>query len=103
VNLRAFELKLWLAWVLSGTVAGLTALAIAAETPAFLVGVVPTGDPANTSGWTVGWAILLGGALAGITFGATQRLVLRRMLPDLDGWMWVGTAGRRHADRERLD
>jgi hypothetical protein len=91
--MRADERNVWLAWVLSGTVAGLFGLAIAAETPAFLAGAVPSGDEANTSGWMVGWAILLGGALAGITFGATQRLVLRRVLPRLDGWVWVSTAG----------
>ena len=69
------------------------ALAIGAETPAFLAGVVPSRDEANTSGWTVGWAILLGGVLARATFGATQRLVLRRVLPRVDGWVWASTAG----------
>jgi hypothetical protein len=93
LDMRADERNVWLAWVLSGTAGGVFGLAIAAETPAFLVGVVPSGDEANTSGWMVGWAILLGGALAGITFGGTQRLVLRRMLPRLEGWVRVSTAG----------
>lgn len=73
MNLAANSVNVWLAWVLCGTVAGLLALAIAAETPAFLVGVVPSGDHANTAGLTVGWAILLGGALAGATLGGIQR------------------------------
>jgi hypothetical protein len=93
LNVGADERNVWLAWVLAGVVAGLLALAIAAETPPFLVGVLPSGDEQNTSGWTVGWAILLAGALAGATFGAIQRLVLRRVLPHLDGWVWVSTAG----------
>jgi hypothetical protein len=94
LNVGADERNVWLAWVLAGVVAGLLALAIAAETPPFLVGVLPSGDEQNTSGWTMGnWAILLAGALAGATFGAIQRLVLRRVLPHLDGWVWVSTAG----------
>ena len=93
MNVGADERNVWLAWVLAGVVAGLLALAIAAETPPFLAGVLPSGDEQNTSGWTMGWAILLAGALAGATFGAIQRLVLRRVLPHLDGWVWVSTAG----------
>src|SRR5690349_18744905 len=45
--------------------AGVFGLAAAAEMPAFFVGVVPSGDEANPSAWTVGWAILLGPALGG--------------------------------------
>jgi hypothetical protein len=93
LNVAADERNVWVAWVLAGGVAGLLALAVAAETPPFLVGVLPSGDEQNTSGWTVGWAILLAGALAGATFGAVQRLVLRRVLPHLNGWVWVSTAG----------
>ena len=86
-------MNVWLAWVLSGAVAGLLALAIGAETPAFLVGVVPSGNESNTSGWTVGWAIVAGGALAGATFGTFQRFVLRRTIPQVNRWIWVSTAG----------
>ncbi len=58
------------------------------------MGVVPSGNDANTSGWTVGWAILLGGALAGATFGGIQRLVRRRLPhPHFKGWVRVSTAG----------
>jgi hypothetical protein len=92
MNVDAFDRNVWLAWVLVGVPAGVRALPIAAET-LFLVGVVPSGGGANMSGWTIGWAIQLGGALAGGTFGAIQRLVLRRVLPHLRGWVWVSTAG----------
>jgi hypothetical protein len=77
MNVDAFDRNVWLAWVLVGVPAGVRALPIAAET-LFLVGVVPSGGGAN---------------MAGGTFGAIQRLVLRRVLPHLRGWVWVSTAG----------
>lgn len=83
----------WPRWVLVSAVAWTVGLAILAETPAYEVGIVRSGDPSDTSGWGVAWAVILGGLLCGALLGGVQRLLLRRHLARLGGWTLVSTAG----------
>ena len=83
----------WPRWVLVSVAAWTVGLAILAETPAFEVGIVRSGDPSDTTGWGVAWAVILGGLLCGALLGGVQRLLLRRHLPHLEGWTLASTAG----------
>ena len=83
----------WLAWVLASVAAGIVGLAIMAETPPFEVGVARSGDPTDTTGYSVAWAVILGGLLCGATLGGVQRRLLRRRLAPLAGWTPASAAG----------
>src|SRR5205085_421451 len=85
--------RTWLAGLLVGIPGGVLAMAVAAETPPFIVGFARSGNESDTSGYAVGWAVVLAGALTGASLGAVQRLVLRKRLPNLAGWVWVSSAG----------
>src|SRR5260221_3991110 len=68
-------------------------MAVAAETPPFMAGFAKSGNEADTSGYTVGWTIVLAGALTGASLGAVQRWVLRKRLANLAGWVCVSSTG----------
>jgi hypothetical protein len=93
MNVSSSEWRIWMAWLLVGIPGGVLALAVAAETPPWMVGFARSGNEADTSGYAVGWAVVLAGALTGASLGAVQRLVLRKRLPNLVGWVWASSAG----------
>ncbi len=82
------DVRLWVQWVLASTVGGLVALSMAAEFP-WGVGVIPSGDPANIVGYSVAWAVVVGGLLAGAVLGGVQWLLLRRRFTG-DKWSPLG-------------
>ena len=93
MNASSSRWHTWLAWLLVGIPGGVLAMAVAAETPPFIVGFARSGNESDTSGYAVGWAVVLAGALTGASLGAVQRLVLRKRLPNLAGWAWASSAG----------
>jgi hypothetical protein len=58
----------WPRWVVVSAVARMGELAVVAEALAYGLGVSPS-DP---SGWSVAWAVLLGGLLCGATLWGVQ-------------------------------
>lgn len=83
----------WLRWVLASVATGTIGLAIMAESPPFEIGIVRGGDPTDTTGWGVAWAVILGGLLCGATLGGVQRWLLRPYLIYLEGWTLASTLG----------
>ena len=84
----------WFEWFIANGIGGLVGLALAAETPSFLVGLIGSGgDPNNTSGYSTAWAVILGAILGGATIGILQWFTLRRQLPAIKWWTVISTAG----------
>ena len=77
----------WFEWFIANGIGGLVGLALAAETPSFLVGLIGSGgDPNNTAGYSTAWAVILGAILGGATIGVLQWFTLRRQpLPSNGG------------------
>src|SRR3712207_4604420 len=69
--------RFWILWVLNSLLAGFVALGMAAESAPFAAGVVPSGNEANVDGYSVAWAVIAGGVLAGAALGGMQWLLLR--------------------------
>jgi hypothetical protein len=83
----------WLSWVLISGISGLIALSFAAEVPPFLAGVIPSGDEANSTGYTYTWAVILAGLLTGGTLGGFEWLFIRRPFAgQIAGGWWVGVS-----------
>lgn len=83
---RGAEWGLWVRWVWASVLAGFVGLGMAAEIP-WGVGVIPSGDPANEEGYSVGWAVALAGIAAGAVMGGIEWLFLRRWLSG--GRWWI--------------
>ena len=84
ITSKAMDLWSWVRWLLASTAGGLVALGMAAEIP-WGVGTIPSGDPANVEGYSVGWAVVLAGLLSGAALGGFQWLLLRRWFSGRQG------------------
>lgn len=73
-------------WVMVMVVTGLVTLAMALEVP-WGFGTIPSGDPADGSGYAIGGAVVLAGVLGGAVMGGIEWLVLRRWF--VGGRRWV--------------
>jgi hypothetical protein len=86
--------RFWAGWTLYSELGGLVALALAAEIPPFISGVLPSGDEANITGYGNGWAVVVAGLLFGVIFGSFQWFFLRSWFAGQRsaGWWWIAAS-----------